>query len=40
MTDVALNTLSPHPDYVGIICTRAVSPSRTMPSSVLRHKPN
>lgn len=23
--DVALNTLSPHPDYVGIICTRAVS---------------
>ncbi len=24
-TDVALNTLDPHPDYVGIICTRAVS---------------
>jgi pyruvate dehydrogenase kinase 2/3/4 len=23
--DVALNTLPPHPDYVGIICTRAVS---------------
>ncbi len=23
--DVALNTLAPHPDYVGIICTRAVS---------------
>jgi len=23
--DVALNTLGPHPDYVGIICTRAVS---------------
>lgn len=22
-TDVALNTLQPHPDYVGIICTRA-----------------
>ena len=25
MSDVALNTLQPHPDYVGIICTRAVS---------------
>jgi hypothetical protein len=24
LADVALNTLSPHPDYVGIICTRAV----------------
>lgn len=24
MADVALNTLQPHPDYVGIICTRAV----------------
>lgn len=24
--DVALNTLQPHNDYVGIICTRAVSP--------------
>ena len=23
--DIALNTLQPHPDYVGIICTRAVS---------------
>jgi pyruvate dehydrogenase kinase 2/3/4 len=23
--DVALNTLAPHPDFVGIICTRAVS---------------
>ena len=23
-TDIALNTLQPHPDYVGIICTRAV----------------
>lgn len=21
--DIALNTLQPHPDYVGIICTRA-----------------
>ena len=25
--DVALNTLAPHKDYVGIICTRAVSDS-------------
>jgi pyruvate dehydrogenase kinase 2/3/4 len=25
VVDVALNTLTPHPDYVGIICTRAVS---------------
>lgn len=24
--DIALNTLPPHPDYVGIICTRAVRP--------------
>jgi pyruvate dehydrogenase kinase 2/3/4 len=23
-SDVALNTLQPHPDYVGIICTRSV----------------
>jgi len=25
VVDVALNTLAPHQDYVGIICTRAVS---------------
>lgn len=24
-TDIALNTLEPHPDYVGIICTKSVS---------------
>lgn len=22
--DIALNTLQPHPDYVGIICTKSV----------------
>ena len=33
VVDVALNTLAPHKDYVGIICTRAVSdlPSRRQP---------
>ena len=31
-TDIALNTLQPHPDYVGIICTRAVS----LPISLFR----
>lgn len=25
LLDVALNTLQPHPDYVGIICTRSVN---------------
>lgn len=26
VTDIALNTLQPHKDYVGIICKNAVSP--------------
>lgn len=25
LADIALNTLEPHPDYVGIICTKSVS---------------
>ena len=34
-TDVALNTLQPHPDYVGIICTRSVSNSLLSKSEIL-----
>lgn len=34
-TDIALNTLQPHQDYVGIICTSAVSRSRVAFMSAL-----
>lgn len=34
--DVALNTLSPHPDYVGIICTKAVSKEAKLWSQLYR----
>ena len=34
VVDVALNTLAPHQDYVGIICTRAVS---GLPTSAESH---
>ena len=33
-TDIALNTLQPHPDYVGIICTRSVRPVLVFRESV------
>lgn len=34
--DIALNTLPPHPDYVGIICTRAVRTS-SLTKCILSH---